>query len=364
MPVRKVKTWGVPEKVRLFVLLEEGKTLHEVAVILGRSYDSVRCQHMRLEARGFRDEHDIPREGEERSTGRSALDEWKLAEDKPGWREIVDYAAQGADLHNRMRPVSTTATRTITTKRGIFLVHMSDFHLGSPATDYEAFLQTTDLIMSDDRFFIVVVGPDLENAMVQFRDASAVLNQVLPPYMQMEAYRLWLEEMLPRCVAVCGDNHVTERLERLVGDIGLARPEGVPFFPAYGILKLRLDNSDGEPIEYEAVVAHKYKGSSIYHDLQPALRMMKDIYPLADWYVTAHRHKPAYLDGVFFPEARALKPVQRFIVCGTFKTGADLYAMRHFGGRGVLGLPTLYLSPDRHEITKFDSPAIALRAVG
>ena len=294
----------------------------------------------------------------------SILEQWQGKEDIPDLKEIMEYAMKGADLHRRMRPVTRRAQRIIRTKKPIFLVHMSDFHLGAPSTDYYSFMETTQLIMDDPRFFVVVCGPDLENSMVSFRDASATINQVLPPWMQLEAYFQWVGWVLERLACCCSDNHLYERLERLLGDSGHARPTGIPFFAAWGLLELLLDNGEGDPVSYEAVLTHRYKGHSIYHNLQPVLRMMRDIYPIADWYCSAHTHVPAYMEGVFFPEARPLKPRQRFLVTGTFKTGDDLYSMRNFGKSGVLGLPTLMLWPDEYRVQYFPSPQVALEVVG
>lgn len=295
--------------------------------------------------------------------GTTYLEEWaehvgRLGQ-RPQWRELVAHARRGAEIQAAYRPDIRRATRCIVSGRPIFLTFMSDFHLGSPHTDYRAFVETTDLIIGDERFYIAVVGPDLETAFAWFRSAEAILNQTIPPWLQIELYRQWLDEMLPRTVAVCGDNHTDERLERVLGDIGLVWRDDVPYFRAWGILTLRVGETD-----YEIVMSHRYRGHSIYHNLQPALRMMRDIYPVADIYVTAHTHRPAYLCGVFYPEARPLKPRQHFIVAGTFKTDGDIYLLRNFGNSGVLGLPTLALWPSEHRIVHFASPAEALAAMG
>ena len=353
-------SWTDELILEILALRGESKGWADIAAEMGYTEDQVRCAVRRWQSRAGADPVDdspsVPLE--------TTLDIWRAQEDKPGWREIIDHALTGADLHQRMRPSRTEATRTIHTKEPIFLVHLADLHLGSPTTDYRAFLETTDLIMSDKRFFLVVVGADVENAMVQFKSAEAVLNQVMPPWMQLEAYKQWLEEMLPRTVAICGDNHVNERMERIVGDLLIEQPKGVPLFPAFGILDLELDNGEGDPVTYKAVLSHKYKGSSIYHDLQPTLRMMREIHPLADWYCTAHKHVPAYMRGVFFERARIGDPYQHFIVCGTFNTMGNLYALRNFGGSGVLGLPTLALWPDKHQIEVFSGPGAVQDLLG
>lgn len=292
----------------------------------------------------------------------SYLEAWqqKRAAEQIGWRELVEHALKGAQLHQTYRPTLLRARRVIITDKPVFLVHASDFHLGSPYTDYQSFVQTSDLILNDPRFYLNIVGPDLETAFAWFRSAEAVLNQVLPPYLQLELYRQWLDVMLPRTVAVCGDNHTDERLETYLGDIGLKWREDVPYFRAFGLLTLAIGPDHDHLVEYEFLEAHRYRGSSIYHDLQPVLRMMRDIYPLADCYVTGHTHVPAYHQGVFYPEARLQKPSQHFIITGTFKTGGDVYSLRNFGGSGLLGLPTLQLWPDEYRIQYYESPLQAL----
>lgn len=287
----------------------------------------------------------------------TALDKWDGWHGEVLWEEILDHARKGADLQDRMRPIRTEARRKITTDRDyILLVSMSDFHLGSPATDYHAFLETTTLLKNDERFFIIICGPDLETAFSWFRDASAVLDQTIPPWMQIEAYRQWLDGMLPQTVAVTGDNHTDERLERRLGDIGLTWRDDLPYFRTWGILTLEIND-----VEYEIMMSHKYKGSSIYHDFQPAFRMSRDIYSLADVYITAHTHVPAYARGVWKERDRPDYPIQHFIVNGTFKNKNAIYPLRNFGGSGVLGLPTMRLGATDKEITVFNSPEEALK---
>ena len=298
------------------------------------------------------DHSDIKVESEEGS----ALEGWQLQIEKPSWDEILQHAQRGGELQSRLRPIYTRARRVIKTDKPIFLVLMSDFHFGSPRTNYQAFFETVNLLQSDDRFYFCVVGPDMEAAFTWFYDASAVLDQTIPPWMQIEAYRMWLDSMLDRAVAICADNHADQRLERYMGDIGVLWREDVPYFRSWGILTLQVGD-----IEYEILMSHKYKGHSIYHDLQPVLRLFRDLYPLADVYATAHTHSPAMLSGVFYPEARgAGKERQLFVVCGTFKDGMDLWTLRNYANRGVIGMPTLRLHPGRHEIVCFDNPAIAL----
>lgn len=350
--------WSDEEDRLLVELKESGHSAWgDIAATLGRSVDACRGRWKR-KLKDRKEEQPVAEADQ-----RTILEAWKSQGDKPGWQEIVAHMAQGAELQDRLRPNITAIRRAVTSQRDILVVSMSDFHLGSPATDYAAFLDTTKLLLSDDRFYILVVGPDLETAFTWFHSAEAVLNQVAPPWMQLEAYRLWLNGMLSRTLAVAGDNHTDRRLERYLGDIGLIWREDVPYFRTYGLLSLEVGTGDGEPVTYKIALKHQYKGHSIYHSLQPVLRVFRDIDPSADVYITAHTHRPAHLSGVFYPEMRPDRPVQHFIVNGTFKTGCDIYAQDRFGGRGVLGLPTLRLSPHRFRILYYDSPQDALESM-
>ena len=283
--------------------------------------------------------------------------------EKSDWRKLVEHAQTAAEIQHEYRPVDTRATRRIISDKPILVANIADFHLGSPHTDHQAFLNTTDFLI-EHGFYLNVVGPDMETAFAWFRSAEVVLNQTLPPWLQIELYRQWLDEMLPRTLAVCADNHSDMRLERYLGDIGLVWREEIPYFRAEGILTVEVGPDEDHLAKYEIVMSHKYSGKSIYHDLQPALRMMRDIYPIADAYITAHTHHPAYMNGVFYEEARAMKPRQHFMVCGKFKTGGDLYSLRNFGGSGVLGVPVLMLWPNEYRIQYFDSPEIAAEVLG
>lgn len=284
------------------------------------------------------------------------LESWQNQRDLPTLDEILIHAHKGAELQQRIRPVYSDASRTIHTTKPILLVHMADLHFGAPATDHMAFLDTVELLKSDDRFYFLVVGPDLETAFTWFRSAEAVLNQTIPPWMQLHAWKLFLDDMIPQCVAICGDNHGVERLERNLGDIDILWREDVPFFQAWGLIDLVLDDGKSQ-VTYQGMMAHRYKGSTVYHNLQPAIRMMRE-YPEADWYVTAHTHRPGHLWGQFY-EGQSPK---HLMVCGTFKTGPDLYTMRNYIKRGVLGLPTLKLWPGKKQIAWYPSPQMALEA--
>ena len=294
----------------------------------------------------------------------TALEEWRALEEKPTWQELLEFAEKGQQLHDRMRPIIQRATRTIYTSGPVAVVFMSDFHLGARGTDYAAFVRTTDLIMSDPRFMVIVNGADLEGAFHQFRSAEPGESSVMPVWMQIEAFKLWVDTMLDRIICICGDNHVDERLERILGDIGLIWRDDLLYFRTFGLLKLCLQSAESST-DYTGLVTHRYKGHSIYHKLQPTLRTMRDIYPVADFYATAHTHTPAYMNGVYYPLAREEEmPEQHFVVSGSFKTRNDVYSLRNHGGSGILGLPTLVFWPDVHLIQYFKSPWVAQFAMG
>lgn len=294
----------------------------------------------------------------------SYLEEWldyqERMENQPSWRELIDHAREGARIQNLYRPDIRRVKRRIVTRKPINVAFISDFHLGSPHTDYESFVDTSNILLNNDDMYIVVAGPDQEMAFSWFYSAEPVLTQVIPPYLQVELYRQWLNGMMPKVISVTGDNHSDQRLRKHLGDIGLVWRDDVPYFPAWGIIELEVGPNEDSMCTYEIVVTHKYKGSSIYHDLQPALRVMRDIYPLADVYVTAHTHVPAYMAGVFYPEARPTKPMQHFIVTGTFKTEGDNYSLVNFGGSGVLGVPTIQFWPEEYRVQYYQSPEQAL----
>ena len=66
--------------------------------------------------------------------------------------------------------------------------------------------------------------------------------------------------------------------------------------------------------------------------------------------------------GVWYPLAREGRLGQHFIVCGTFKDKPEPYGQR-FGGRGVLGIPTLALWPNEYRVAAYDNPETAVMAM-
>lgn len=339
MPYRE---WTEGEEQTLTRLHESGLNWAEIGKKMSRNAESVRSRFRRMKA-----EEPVAVVEEPKT----ALDAWASTVQKPTWQEIVAHAQAGAELQARFGRNQIYAERTIATDEPIFMVFMSDLHLGSPYTDLDAFIKTTDLLRTDRRFFFFVVGIDLETAFHWFFDAEAVLNQTIPPWMQIEAFKQWLDEMLPRCLGICGDTHTDRRLARYLGDIGLVWRDDLPYFREWGRLILKIGQA-----QYKFCLSHQYRGKSIYHALQPCLRMLHDIDPDCDVYTTAHTHSPAYMAANFWPETLGYE--QHLIVCGTFKNGLEPYGLT-FGKQGVLGLPTLKLSADRRRIVYYANPQIA-----
>lgn len=370
--------WTPTELERLFDLRDgRGMEWEYIEAQMGRTAHACRIKYDRTRAKqreeGQRGSHpSLPIVADDLAIGHNSddvpltyLEQWQMDTERPTYQEILEHAQQGASLQRRLRPIRTRATRVIHTDQdNIFVVFLADFHLGAPGTDIRAFLETTDLLLSDPRFYFVVVGPDLETAFAWFYSAEAILNQVISPTMQIEAYHQWLTRMLPRCLGTCGDNHTNKRLLRVLGDLGIMWRDDIPYFHGHGLIDVELHHTaTGAVTTYEILAKHQHGGRSIYHNLQPALRTMRDIYPLADVYCTAHTHQPGYLNNVFFQEARPAKPRQHFIVTGTFKL-EDLHALYEYGGQGCLGVPTLWLDARGYGVVYYDSPEMALRVSG
>ncbi len=170
-------------------LNNEGKTHTQIAKIAGwKSPGSVRYHLKRIEIEGMQGVE----EEEEEVPDLAPFKEWEEFEGKkPDWREIVEHARTGADLYNRVNVNYDFVHRKIDTDDPIAVVFASDFHLGSNATDYDAFLETADFL-KDSGIYMIVVGSDPEFAINRFRSSEAVHSQVLPPVMQIEAQKRWL----------------------------------------------------------------------------------------------------------------------------------------------------------------------------
>ena len=345
----------VPDAELIRLRYEKGMTHRAIAKMVGYKSDgTVRSRFKRMDKAGKLD--DVKQEAK-----LEPFDEWVEHQgNMPNWREIVEHAREGADIYNRINVSYDFVHRKINTDKPIAIVFASDFHLGNHATDYSAFLDTADFL-KESGFYMIVVGSDPEFAINRFRSSEAVHSQVLPPVMQIEAQRLWLEWLQDQLIAGCWDNHLDERLEMSIGMFsGIGWPKKAPYFHAKGLLKLTVGD-----IEYEIAMTHRHKGSSIYHDFQPVFRLFREFYP-ADICVTAHTHKPGYTEFCAYPEMRRLlgRPLMNhFILTGTFLAGHHTYTERNFKGRGVLGLPTIVLDPHTFDITYFRHPDKALRYI-
>ena len=312
----------------------------EIARRVGRSVEACRGKWKRERSSLTTDD-----EGNEGAEDRSILDSWHAERREVTWEELIEYMNTGAELHQSLRPLCTSAQRTIRSGRDVYLAFISDLHFGSPYCNYAKFFEITKILKDHDIYF-VIVGKDLETAFAWFKAADAVLNQVAPPWMQIEAFRMWLKYMFDHAICICGDNHTDRRLRGVLGDVDISWAEGIPYFAEWGILTLNINS-----VEYSLCLAHQWRGSSVYHSLQPTLRLMGKISPLCDVYATAHTHgRPAYLCSHFWPTETRIEP-QHLIVCGSIQ-GGDAYSLR-FGGGGIPAFPVLRLGSQQHEISYF-----------
>lgn len=273
-------------------------------------------------------------------------------------REILRHASQRCRDEIGASTSQTEATVEIREDGPIAVCFSSDWHLGSLATDYDAFERHWDYVINTPNLFIGTVGDEVDNSYA-FKVASANV-QAMSPKLQAKVLRDILADFVDnrKLLFTCWGNHDVMRHEKDIGFSPLAEIKGahVPYFNGQGFLTLRLGKVN--PVEYLIHMTHFSRFSSVLNALHSHKRQQDWVAPNADVIVTAHVHNPALSLVCPFPFAHSVEALARnlplksaYIRTGAFK-GADTYSKRFFGP-GIIGAPTVVFHRDKKDIVPF-----------
>jgi len=270
------------------------------------------------------------------------------------WRKALQVMKDVKDI-NAVASTSQTELHTvIETDKPIALCFTSDWHLGSLATNYEAWLAHINYILETPNLYMASVGDLIEDSK-SFFSLAAVLSQAISPKMQGKVLGKILQELSENKKIVAGwwGNHDQDRDNKLMGQ-SLVEDQfgrtGIPYFNGIGELHLTV----GE-VEYSIVGTHKSRFNSmlnIHHGTQ-ALHKMQ--YPNSDIVVSAHTHSPGVAQ-----EVRYGREVL-FVKTGSHKRD-DTFTKQYFP-LGEIGIPTVVLDPHRKEMIPFWNPVFAVRYI-
>jgi len=304
------------------------------------------------------------------------LDSKLLLPDKPyegefNWREVIS-AAQTLKRARQALDYSeeTPLPIIIETHVPIVVTFSADWHVGSEATDYKAWVEDVDYILKTDNLFLAVIGDEYDNFR-SFSSVAAVIQQLIPPDLQLQVIEDITREFVEhnKLLFTTWSNHVDSFDERVLGQAAIAslrRTQGVPHLGGLGVVRLvlRKDAKDSGQL-YTIAATHKPVYGSHLRAAHGAMKLYQQYFP-ADICVTAHNHQPAHEEYIHYDVARRMYGDTGFggtswlISCSSYKSEeSNSWAARKYG-RGNLKRESAVLWPDEHRIEVFDSISAAV----
>lgn len=256
------------------------------------------------------------------------------------WKEYISLAKTRRELHQKSSFSQDAANIRIKTEHDfVILAPISDMHLGSIATDYEKFLEITDLILNVPNFYVVIIGDETDN-FVSFRNKLAMHQQIFSPDEQDAILDSWLEEIAHKVLFATWGNHA-EFEEKTAGKNTVKKilNRRVVYFNGIGKAKLTLND-----IPYTIVATHKTRYFSQQNKTHGLKRLSREGIQGADLYIAGDRHDPEFSYSFEGGEW------QVFIQLGTFKTDCG-YSKRYFAYKTSPIMPCVILSTKEKLLT-------------
>lgn len=250
-----------------------------------------------------------------------------------------------------------TANVEIVTNKPIGLVFSGDWHLGAKDTDHSALADLLELVYRNPSLYLFLMGDLYENCKT-FYSLESIHSQTINPESQFYALEQALTPLIER-TKILGSihgNHDIERDEKLFSYSPLAQllKKNVPYFDGKAVMNLVIKSARvGEPFEIKIFANHKSSNSAVNPFAGPL--KLYDKFFHADIVCTAHVHNPVI--GSYVDPRTGKAPI--LLQTGTFKTGDDVYSLRHFK-RGLPGCPTVVIDPNQKELVPFMNPNQAL----
>ncbi len=275
------------------------------------------------------------------------------------WRRVFTEAQGIRDI---VSDRELYCAATIKTKTPVALCFFGDWHLGSAHTDYQRLYADAQFVAETENIYCGISGDRTDMFVPGFKDASAVMGQLAPPDLQLEAMDSLLKLLGPKVVAAIGGNHDTMARRKTGVDVERWVRKGYSFsyMPHGGVLTLTVGDQ-----AYKILWKHHYRFNSSLNQFNSHHRMMELLEPTADLIVTEHEHNP----GIESVE-RGTGEARRTVI--SIRTGAykidDGYSMDFFK-EGRPGPQTVILFPDRkkvlamHGVEALQDAAIYLRGV-
>lgn len=224
----------------------------------------------------------------------------------------------------------------------IAITCISDVHIGSPHTDYDAFANDINFVIGDPRFYLMK-GGDWADKMGNFKDAQARTGQLHPETIQLLAVEKILDALNGRVVAAIGGNH--DRMDAKVTGVNseyfIHRGRAFPYMPTGGLVELTVGKQ-----AYRILWTHQYGAGNSRLNPHNVFRWLRhELASDCDIYITEHHHDPSIMVREYeeFSKRRVVE-----IRTGSYKV-SDPFSQQYYK-EGRLGPQVCVLFPDRKKI--------------
>jgi hypothetical protein len=259
------------------------------------------------------------------------------------WRDSIP-AIQGLQ---KLRKSAAWSQRTAEVTVGdgnspIGLICFGDQHIGAAGTDYDLFVQLTDMLLNTPNLYCILMGDEVEMA-IKLRGVAEVCAQILDPFMQSQFIESWITEVRNKVIASTWSNHSTERQEAAAGssEIKNILAKNVVFFSGIGHLTVNVGKQS-----YNIAINHKFAGASALNPTGGCEKYMRFEWQDADAAIQGDIHRTQvkqYRDG----------NKQRVAISSGSLHIHSGYADRYFSMFTSTAFPVLTLYPDAKRMVPF-----------
>lgn len=136
------------------------------------------------------------------------MEEWENdQEDEFDIDTFLDVAPRLVRQAHREDPIFTEDQIDFQTDKSVGVIFPSCMHLGGRYTAYEDFRKLFDQVLETPRLYWGSLGDDIEGYLAQFRDASAVYEQLFSPLRQLRVLERVLQKLGSKVIFGMSSQH-------------------------------------------------------------------------------------------------------------------------------------------------------------